>query len=117
MWREELRKQEKISISNLPKLRGAHFQYLLGLYCYKRIWGLAFGESYRFINAIFRLRWNNIRKAGIELSNYILDKNYEQYLRCLVKIFAENKSSPFKSKVDSERIVETVIRCMKAVPD
>ena len=117
IWREESRKQEKISISNLLKLRGAHFQYLLGLYCYKRTWCLAFEESYGFVDAIFRLRWNNIRKAGIELSNYILDQKYEQYLRCLVKIFAENKSSPFKSKVDSDKIGEIVIRCMKVVSD
>lgn len=117
MWREELRKQEKISILNLLKLRGAPFQYLLGLYCYKRTWGLAFGESYGFVNAIFRLRWNNIRKAGIELSNCILDQEYERYLRCLVKIFAENKSSPFKSKIYSDRIAEIAIRCMKIVSD
>jgi len=117
IWREKLREQEKISISNLLKLRSMHFQYLLGLYCYKRTWGLAFGESYRFVNAVFRLRWNNIRKAGIELSKNILDQKYEQYLRCLVKILAENKSSPFKSKVNSDRIGEIVIRCMKAVSD
>lgn len=116
MWREETRKQEKI-FSGLLKLRKAPFQYLLGLYCYTRTRSMAFGESYWYVDAIFRLRWNNIRKAGIELSNHVLDQNYEEYLRCLVKIFIENKSSPFKSEVDYSRIGEIVIHFMKAASD
>ena len=117
MLRRESREQEKISVSNLLRKRGIHFQHLLGLYCYKRTWDLAFREGCGFVDAIFRLRWNNIRKAGIELSNRILETDYQGYLRCLVKIFVENKNSPFRSEVDSGKIAEIAIRCMKAVSD
>jgi hypothetical protein len=110
MWRRELRKQEPNSFI-IFKTKNTPFQHLLGFYCYKRAWSLAFGENSGLIDMVFRTRWSSIRKAGIELSRHILSQQYEKYLACLVQILVGNKSSPFKSKVDATPITEVVVHC------